>query len=1216
MEEAQIRDDIGDSTPKKSDGAANTAVVTTNKGASNIVEEPDLNFKPTEQQPAGISTFHKPKEPSEKDTDFNIQEQSKTIVPDSEDDNDEEDDENDEDEEYRLGMLNSVVISSWEELQEQKKVRNKLPGTFVSEDGCRHSTFCTNCHTINWSSDFSNCIGCQYPNIRIHSCSEMNHASNDRNEGVFCRIHRLWYDPTYKACIKCEPSELEFPDMPDIKEIRTTKSISQKESLQFHVARNMSARRHPYVTPSDHLQVSHIGVQEINIKELEFMDRSFDDEDMVSVPSINARTNRVKLLSERFSATMTSMTRPDLQKPNSTSAWGLAKWVAHFNRGPFPEPKFFCEDYLTHYFDEEKEHWDRVILPDDHEKNYKLLKNELNARGTVIHALLQMLNFLTVPIASQVSDKDPYTNDADRYLINQEIYAFHGLPREQQSILITQYIHANHVNQKNCDRFNQLCFSEKGEGGPKDRQKIIDEVTKGIKANLKIAEDTNRQLENEKAQLNHDLTKANSQMTELQAQITQLQTSNKTMTDELAELNKKSLPSTKKQKTKMSYLLQLLKENGIGISKEEWNAYEKKTEAKYELNSSKFPPFVFSENKPATTEGAANKADVPPAEVHVLNWQQRNQKHLHQNAFSDTEDSYISEGDTSYTEERQRRAVQMHPLDLDQDPAIHRTPGMDLKEALLIAQTPSTDIQVAAQDLQRMQQIVERTRPRVSLKLSDVPKQKDKQNLAEWGRSLYDVVKKSNWTVDDFRLVMSSHVNPTYSYQMNSSFDEAVKKSIERIEIPTPSILLAQMIHDDMLTRPMEAVTTRKQLNDLKQGNSTPQELFARIRKLEEKGAIKLSESEMFNYFTNALNRDLYAKIMESEITTFAEALKKANLVWSINQTLNPGKGSKNNQKSDKNEDSKASYYCEKHGENRSHDTKDCRGKGKGKNKSQKKEINNLESDDIHSKTAEKFKQMQKEINELRSKDKDSKSQNKDDSKKKRKKRTPEEEKTYFESKNKEDFENLPTMKQWKDKKDSGELDDDRVCRFCKSSKHVVSECNKLKTYRELLKKYELVDIVAITVNKEKVSPYFFMDVQGKDKIKQHQFMIDSGAEMSVVPLKFAKEFGLTLEATNIKIHGAGGGQTTMDYITAIPIVINDVTYHVPSLVSRNKYFDNKSILGRQFFSETDISVRIGDDNEWVMLQHTPQGTITLSKPKRKQIKQLHVLSRGKGDNY
>ena len=390
-------------------------------------------------------------------------------------------------------------------------------------------------------------------------------------------------------------------------------------------------------------------------------------------------------------------------------------------------------------------------------------------------------------------------------------------------------------------------------------------------------------------------------------------------------------------------------------------------------------------------------------------------------------------------------------------------------------------------------------------KLSD-GKQGDKQNLADWGRSLYNIIQKSNWSADDFRLAMSAKVKDIYQYQMDESFEQAMEKALLSNQIPIPSMLLAQMIHDDAQTRPMENVTVQKQLNNLKQGNLSPQELFAKIRELEEKGAVKLTERELFMHFTNALNKELYAKIMESEITTFSSALKKANLLWSINQTLKPNNKPNNKSAPEKETDPETMYYCEKHGENKSHATADCRGKKNSRKKKAKKEVHNVEAETAEDlELTKKFNKLRNEINELRSQKNKSNSNSKEGEKGKKKKRTPEEERAYFESKNRADFQDLPTMGEWKQKHDDGKLADDKVCRFCKSSKHLVHECEKLRSYRELLKKYNRIDVVAITVNKEKSLPYFSMDVQGKNKIDQHQFMIDSGAEVSVVPLKFAK---------------------------------------------------------------------------------------------------------------
>ena len=143
------------------------------------------------------------------------------------------------------------------------------------------------------------------------------------------------------------------------------------------------------------------------------------------------------------------------------------------------------------------------------------------------------------------------------------------------------------------------------------------------------------------------------------------------------------------------------------------------------------------------------------------------------------------------------------------------------------------------------------------------------------------------------------------------SFNVATEKALAKGEIPVPSMLLAQMIFDDQTTRPMENVTIRKQLNDLKQGNLSPQELMAKIRRLEDKGAVRLTERELFTYFTNALNQNLYAKIMENEITTFSAALKKANLLWSIGQSIKSNSKSNDKSVSEKEADTESKYYCE-----------------------------------------------------------------------------------------------------------------------------------------------------------------------------------------------------------------------------------------------------------------------------------------------------------------
>ena len=64
--------------------------------------------------------------------------------------------------------------------------------------------------------------------------------------------------------------------------------------------------------------------------------------------------------------------------------------------------------------------------------------------------------------------------------------------------------------------------------------------------------------------------------------------------------------------------------------------------------------------------------------------------------------------------------------------------------------------------------------------------------------------------------------------------------------------------------------------------------------------------------------------------------------------------------------------------------------------------------------------------------------------------------------------------------RNSGELDDDKECRFCKNKSHTVEDCKKLKALREKLKQYKLIDIVAIIADQGKELPYFSLDIQTK----------------------------------------------------------------------------------------------------------------------------------------
>ena len=183
------------------------------------------------------------------------------------------------------------------------------------------------------------------------------------------------------------------------------------------------------------------------------------------------------------------------------------------------------------------------------------------------------------------------------------------------------------------------------------------------------------------------------------------------------------------------------------------------------------------------------------------------------------------------------------------------------------------------------------------------------------------------------------------------------------------------MIFDDSRTRPMEEVTVRKMLTTLSQETSSPQELVSNIRKLEERAAIQLTPSELFTNFTNALNKDLFAKIMEAEIKEFSTALKKANLLWSIDQQFKPTKNDSNKTKSDSKEKNKdkpkeKEFYCKNHGQNYSHNTEDSNSGGR-----KTKKVNHIDHEkgeeekpkrNSKSKSNSDYEKLQKQINELR----------------------------------------------------------------------------------------------------------------------------------------------------------------------------------------------------------------------------------------------------------
>lgn len=94
-----------------------------------------------------------------------------------------------------------------------------------------------------------------------------------------------------------------------------------------------------------------------------------------------------------------------------------------------------------------------------------------------------------------------------------------------------------------------------------------------------------------------------------------------------------------------------------------------------------------------------------------------------------------------------------------------------------------------------------------------------------------------------------------------------------------------------------------------------------------------------------------------------------------------------------------------------------------------------------------------------------------------------------------------------------------------------------------------------------------------------------------------------------MQIQGAGGQLTPIEFLTAIPIVIEGEIHHVPALVSRNSYFNDKTILGKKFFAITDLNVRINNDNEWILARNDNQGENILCKPSKKSVKPVHIIS-------
>lgn len=251
--------------------------------------------------------------------------------------------------------------------------------------------------------------------------------------------------------------------------------------IQKPTSNGDTVSKKPFITDSNHLQVAHFSAQEIDTSHLMHLDRQYPNNLMTFVPTYNENQPACSNLKRRFQDQMTPLTRSDIQKLGPMGSIGINQWVSHYNEGqsdatPFgkPAPNFFKNHETTKYFTAMNEDWDDLLQPgSDNNQIFQTMADELNARNTVIHTLLQMLNFATTPTAVQIAPTDPYTTPRNRTLINKEIAAFHSLPRDAQAILIAQYIHSHAVNERNCDRFNTNGFSA---GGRTSRSKSMEQL--------------------------------------------------------------------------------------------------------------------------------------------------------------------------------------------------------------------------------------------------------------------------------------------------------------------------------------------------------------------------------------------------------------------------------------------------------------------------------------------------------------------------------------------------------------------------------------------------------------------------------------------------------------------------------------------------------------------------------------------------------------------
>lgn len=154
-------------------------------------------------------------------------------------------------------------------------------------------------------------------------------------------------------------------------------------------------------------------------------------------------------------------------REESPGTLGIGEWIAHYDidhDDAEQSPYYFGRNNVTNYFPKQNENWNlerpkyktTESLVDTYEE-------ELEARNTVIHSLLEMLNASNTPVAYKISKEDPYLTPQERNIVNKEIDSWHDLPDDLKGIQLARYIRAGQVNLKNARNFTRSSFKLDGE---------------------------------------------------------------------------------------------------------------------------------------------------------------------------------------------------------------------------------------------------------------------------------------------------------------------------------------------------------------------------------------------------------------------------------------------------------------------------------------------------------------------------------------------------------------------------------------------------------------------------------------------------------------------------------------------------------------------------------------------------------------------------------